>query len=454
MKRYSAYKDSGIEWPKVIPTHWQVMQLGRIGRFSASGIDKKSDPDELPVRMVNYTDVYGNHSLEISSSDCLMETTTIAEKIAEHSLKQGDILFTPSSETEEDIGVSAVITKNLNKTVYSYHLIRFRPYIRFELFLGFRKYFCNSHEVLFQFSRLCKGTTRQILGRDDFKGVQVVLPPEDEQKSIADFLDRKTAQIDDLIAKKERMIELLKEERTAIINQAVTKGLDPNVEKKDSGIDWLDNVPKHWEIKKLKFNAFVQFSNVNKKSEEGEIAVRLCNYVDVYYNDFITPELDFMEATASIEEIRKFQLRVEDVIVTKDSEEWDDIAIPAYVVSEIPNLICGYHLALIRPDQRLIRGKYLFWLLSANSINYQYIIEASGVTRYGLGNYALSNSMILIPPRGEQDKIADFLDHKTAQIDAQVMREQKSIEYLREYRISLISEVVTGKIDVRSEVNV
>jgi type I restriction enzyme S subunit len=156
-----------------------------------------------------------------------------------------------------------------------------------------------------------------------------------------------------------------------------------------------------------------------------------------------------MKTTASPEEIKKFKLRVDDVIVTKDSEEWNDIAIPAYVMSDIPNLICGYHLAQIRPDQRLIRGKYLFWLLSANSINYQYMIEASGVTRYGLGNYALSNSMILIPPRGEQNKIADYLDQKTTQIDGQVAREQKSIGLLKEYRTSLISEVVTGKIDVR-----
>lgn len=453
-KDYSIYKESGVEWPKDIPSNWQMLKLGRIGRFSASGIDKKSDPDEMPVRMVNYTDVYGNHSLEISSSDCLMETTTIAEKIAEHSLKQGDILFTPSSETEEDIGVSVVVTKNLDKTVYSYHLIRFRTYICFELVLGFCKYFCNSHEVLSQFSRLCKGTTRQILGRDDFKSVQVVLPPAGEQKTIASFLDRKIAQIDGLISKKERMIELLKEERIAIINQAVTQGLNLKAEMKDSGIEWLGNMPKHWEIKKLKFNALVQFSNVNKKSEDGESSVRLCNYVDVYYNDFITPDLEFMEATASSEEIKKFHLKVGDVLLTKDSEEWNDIAIPAYMTFEAPDLICGYHLAQVRPQDEVILGKYLFWLLSADCINYQFRIEASGVTRYGLGNYALSNSMCLIPPKREQEAIATFLDKKTAQLDEQVTRAQKSIELLKEYRTSLISEVVTGKIDVRGEVNV
>lgn len=449
MKRYPTYKDSGFAWLKTIPSHWESIKLGRIGYFSASGIDKKSNPNELPVRMVNYTDVYGNISLEVDSSDLLMETTTTAEKIMDHSLKKGDILFTPSSETEDDIGVSVVISRDLPGTVYSYHLIRFRVNRRVDLSYGFRKYFCNNYEVLAQFSRACKGTTRQILGRDDFKDTLIFLPPHDEQKGIADYLNRKTAQIDDLISKKEKMIELLKEERIAIINQAVIKGLDPKVEMKDSGIEWLGKMPKHWEMKKLKFNASVQFSNVDKKSEEGELEVRLCNYVDVYYNDFITPALDFMEATASLEEIRKFQLRVGDVIVTKDSEEWNDIAIPAYVASELPNVICGYHLAQIRPDQRFIRGKYLFWVLSANSINYQYMIEASGVTRYGLGNYALSNSMVSIPPLEEQEKIMDYLDRKTAQIDAQVVREQKSIGYLREYRTSLISEVVTGKIDVR-----
>ncbi len=284
------------------------------------------------------------------------------------------------------------------------------------------------------------------LMNNEMAGIRIPLPTIREQEDISEYLDRKTAQIDNLIVKKERMIEFLKDERMAIINQAVTKGLDPNTKMKDSGVDWLGKVPKHWDIKKLKFNALVQFSNVDKKSEEGEIPVRLCNYVDVYYNDFITSDLDFMEATASIEEIKKFHLNIGNVLLTKDSEEWNDIAVPAYVASELPNVICGYHLAQIRPDTRLINGKYLFWLLSADCVNYQFQIEASGVTRFGLGNYALSNSMVLIPPKKEQDKITDFLDRKATQIDDQVERGRKSIELLKEYRTSLISEVVTGRL--------
>jgi len=174
---------------------------------------RKVDASELPVRMANYTDVYGNATLEIRSSVSLMETTTTTEKIADHGLKKGDILFTPSSETTEDIGLSAVVTADLHNAVYSYHLIRLRTSERFNLNLGFKKYFCNVHEVLSQFSKACKGTTRQILGRDDFKDILILLPPASEQKTIAVYLDRKTAQIDNLIAKKERMIELLQEEQ-------------------------------------------------------------------------------------------------------------------------------------------------------------------------------------------------------------------------------------------------
>ncbi len=225
--------------------------------------------------------------------------------------------------------------------------------------------------------------------------------------------------------------------------------MKPYPKYKDSGIEWLGEVPKRWEIKKLKFNASVRFSNVNKKTEEGELPIRLCNYIDVYYNEVIIPELDFMEASATPEEMRKFQLRIGDVLVTKDSEEWNDIAVPAYVGSELPNVLCGYHLAQIRPVLDLIDGKFLFWLFSSNCINYQFKIEASGVTRFSLSNYALNSAIIPIPPIKEQETIASFLDHKALQIDEQVAREKKSIELLKEYCTALISEVVTGKIDVR-----
>lgn len=421
MKRYPEYKDSGIEWIGEVPEDWKVNRLKTVCTFTYGDSLPNEDRAEGDIPVYGSNGIVGYHNKAITNKPCII----IGRKGS-----YGKVNF---SQTEcFPIDTTYFVDDHSAKCDLKW---------------------LNYVLPLLELDKFSNDTGVPGLNREEAYGKRIPIPESDVQKVIADYLDRKTAQIDDLIAKKERMIELLKEERTAIINQAVTKGLVPNVEMKDSDIEWLGKIPKHWEIKKLKFNALVQFSNVDKKSEEGEITVRLCNYVDVYYNDFITPELDFMEATASPEEIRKFQLRIGDVIVTKDSEEWNDIAIPSYVISELPNVICGYHLAQIRPDRRVISGKYLFWLLSANSINYQYMVEATGVTRYGLGNHALSNSTILIPPQTEQDKIVDFLDHKTVQIDAQVDREQKSIELLKELRSSLISEVVTGKIDVRSEIN-
>jgi len=436
MKQYLAYKDSGVKWVGKIPNEWGLIRLKYLTLFR-NGYAFDSDEyaeDGLPIMRIG--DVSGSIDLE-----AMKKVPKDYEKLQhEFGINYGDVLLALTGAT---IGKTAVFNLH-EKVLLNQRVAIIRPKKRLDN--GYLKYIVAFSGFKRHIDFECEGGAQDNIGKGEVGDFPTPLPDLTEQKVIANYLDRKTAQIDDLIAKKEKMIELLKEERIAIINQAVTKGFDPKIEMKDSGIEWLGKMPKHWEIKKLKFNASVQFSNVNKKSEEGELEVRLCNYVDAYYNDFITPDLDFMEATASPEEIRKFQLRVGDVIVTKDSEEWTDIAVPAYVASELPNVICGYHLAQIRPDTQLINGKYLFWLLSTDCINYQFQIEASGVTRFGLGNYALSNSMVLIPPKKEQDKITDFLDRKTAQIDGQIEREKKSIELLKEFRTALISEVVTGKV--------
>ena len=255
LKPYPKYKDSGIQWIGEIPEGWEVRKISSFGFFSSSGIDKKTEPDESLVKMVNYTDIYGNDSLVIDSKRELMTVSCPMEKIISCNLKRGDIVFTPSSETEEDIGLSAVILENLKNTVFSYHVIRFRPII--EIKLLYKKYIGNNHFVLSQFSRMCKGTTRQILTHNDFKGILTILPPIEDQTAIANFLDKKTAKIDALIEKDKKLIALLKEKRTALINHAVTKGLDPNVKLKDSGIQWIGKIPEGWEVHRLKFKETV-----------------------------------------------------------------------------------------------------------------------------------------------------------------------------------------------------
>jgi len=214
-------------------------------------------------------------------------------------------------------------------------------------------------------------------------------------------------------------------------------------EYKNSEMEWVGRIPAHWHVKKLKYLANIQNSNVDKKTVEGEYPVQLCNYVDVYNNDFITSDIPFMVATATKGEIRKFKLMRDDVIITKDSESWDDIAVPAYVKEDFENVICGYHLAQIQPIRSELYGKYLFRCFSASGINNQFKVAANGVTRFGISKYSVGSSIFLVPPYEEQIAIASFLDNETTRIDTLINKKQRLVELLHEKRTALISQAVT-----------
>lgn len=172
-------------------------------------------------------------------------------------------------------------------------------------------------------------------------------------------------------------------------------------------------LPTGWREERIHDVADLRTSSVDKKSEDGESPVELCNYVDVYKNDKITLALDFMKATATDAQIERFSLRVGDVIITKDSETPDDIGVPAYVAEIKPNLVCGYHLTMIRPNKTLLDGAYLFYALESRLSAYQFYLAANGVTRYGLTAQGTKNVRISFPSLPEQKQIAAFLDWKT-----------------------------------------
>lgn len=228
---------------------------------------------------------------------------------------------------------------------------------------------------------------------------------------------------------------------------------------KNSNSPWLGDIPDHWEIKKLKFLATVQPSNVDKKTVEGELPVILCNYTDVYKNEYIDSGIEFMQATATRDEIEKFSVDIGDVIVTKDSETPDDIAVPACIAEKIDGLVCGYHLTQIKPID--LHGRYLFRLFQSKGFNAQFTVASNGVTRFGLPQYAIANAFAPVPPIEEQELIAQFLDFKTTQIGAliramggvdekkQSTKHRNMSRLLLEYRTALITNAVTGKIDVR-----
>lgn len=217
-------------------------------------------------------------------------------------------------------------------------------------------------------------------------------------------------------------------------------------EYKDSGVEWLEEIPKHWEIKKLKFIANVQPSNVDKKTDASEIPVLLCNYTDVYYNDTVNAEMDFMKASATEIQINKFTLQAGDTIITKDSEDPNDIAIPAFVPATIPGVICGYHLAIIRPYD-INYGAFIKRVFECGYARAYFSTRSNGLTRYGLGTYPLDNVSYPKPTKEEATIIANFLDHETAKIDALITKQQRLIELLKEKRQAVISHAVTKGIN-------
>lgn len=214
---------------------------------------------------------------------------------------------------------------------------------------------------------------------------------------------------------------------------------------KSSGSAWLGDIPTHWGTKKLKFLATIQPSNVDKKTVEGEEPVILCNYTDVYKNEYIDGRLEFMQASATEAEIKKFKVDIGDVIVTKDSETPDDIAVPACIAEEVEGLVCGYHLTQIKPIN--LHGPYLFRLFQSKGFNAQFVVSANGVTRFGLPQHAIANAFTPLPPLEEQQTIARFLDFKTAQIDALIAKQKTLLDKLAEKRTALISHAVTKGLD-------
>ncbi|WP_412033092.1 restriction endonuclease subunit S [Nitratireductor aquimarinus] len=201
-------------------------------------------------------------------------------------------------------------------------------------------------------------------------------------------------------------------------------------------------LPDGWRLEKLKFFADVRNSNVDKTVADDEEPVRLCNYTDVYYNDRITSDLEFMNGSATEAEIEKFQLKRGQVIITKDSEGWDDIGIPALVTEDMPDVLCGYHLSVLEPRNEL-DGGFLAWLCRSEPLNDQFKLGANGVTRYGLGQYPMKNAFIALPPRETQQRIARFLDEKTARIDGLIEKKRTLLDRLAEKRQALITRAVT-----------
>jgi type I restriction enzyme S subunit len=434
IKRYPEYTERELTFIGDIPTHWDTVRCDHL--FEVKNVTNTVGEINLSV----YRDygVIKRDSREDNHNRVSEDTSNY--KFVE----PGDFVFNKMKCWQGSLGVSeyrGIVSpaytvcsprKHLHGK-YLHYLLRSRPYVQ-------------------ELQRLSYGVRigQWELRFKDFKDVVVPYPSLSEQTRIANFLDRKTAQIDELIRAKERKIELLGEYRASLINQAVTKGLDPNVEMKPSGVELIGKIPKHWEVQKLKYIAKIVPSYVDKLTTPDEIPVKLCNYTDVYYNDYITVDTILAKGSCTQTEYSRSSLVKDYVVITSDSETPDDIGVPAYVKDDLDNVVCGYHLTIIKPIACF--GEFIFRFIQSNPTRKYFELNSNGITRFSLKKTSTENLLVPLPPEFEQCEIIKFLKSKTKQIDALRSNEERTIKLLKEYRQSLISQAVTGKIDVRGEV--
>ena len=456
MNPYPAYHPSGVKWLGDVPKHWGIARVTDMFEARSGGTPSTSEnaywEGSIPwvsakdMKTIRITDTKDH----ISEKAVAESATSLVPKGAVLLVARSGILkhTLPVGLAEREVAINQDI-KGLIPYPTSVDALYFVYWIH------------GLQSALLTMWRQ-QGATVESLDFNSVRSTAFPLPPLDEQRAIAAFLDRETERIDALVAKMRLLIERLQEYRTTLITHTVARGLppeaaravglDPSPRLKPSGIEWLGDVPEHWEVKRLKYVTSYQTSSIDKKVEPEQIPVRLCNYTDVYYQDRIrVSQGNFMEATATRRETARFRLKLGDVLITKDSEDWQDIGIPALVEETADDFVCGYHLGFIRP-RPVLHPSFLFRLMQSGAINQRLQTSASGVTRYGLPNRAVSDVSLLLPHLPEQRAIAAFLDRETERIDALVAKKRQLIERLQEYRIALITASVTGKVDVREPV--
>lgn len=439
MNKYDSYKDSGIDWIGRVPKDWTLMTVRRITDDHKQGYYSSDGYFDEGYKLVRITDLDANGNIDTSTSPSVSPTD---KELEVFQIKMGDILFPRTGS----VGLVGVAKEDLH-AVFASYLIRFRFSDKSEN--NFMRYFFTSEAFLNGLLSDLHGGVNQNIHAENIKDQFVALPSKPEQTAIANFLDHKTAQIDDLVRKKEELIELLKEERTAIINQAVTKGLNPNVPMKDSGIEWLDEIPTSWHTTKVKFITDKIGSGVTPRGGAEvyqESGIPLLRSQNIYFDHFK------LDNVAHISEeihagMRNSQVREGDVLLNITG---GSIGRCFYVSDEFQEANVNQHVCIVRPNSK-VNTRFLHLLLSSDLGQNQIFICQLGGNREALNFEQLKNFDFAIPNRAEQDDIIDWIDSEFLRIDTLRNKIMKEIELIKEYKTTLISEVVTGKVDVRVE---
>lgn len=434
-KPYPAYKDSSVEWIGRVPAGWAVKRLRHVASFTNSNVDKKTYDDQDSVRLCNYTDVYYNEF--ITSGIPFKQATASKSEIDRFSLKRWDVIITKDSEDPADIGIPSLVSDDLPGVVCGYHLTVIRASDTPTARLLHR--ILMSHPTGAYFFIEAPGITRYGLGQDAIGSLPVCLPPEEHRADVCDWIDRETTRIDALIAKKTRFIELLKEKRQALITQAVTKGLDPNVPMKDSGVEWIGEVPAHWEVRRI---ASIFRETIRPGAPDLPI-LSISIHEGITDSEIASEDRD--RRVSQIEDRTKYKRVAPHDLAYNMMRAWqgafgavmvDGLVSPAYVVAEP---IDAVRTALI---EHILRTTMAVEEMRRYS---------RGIADFRMRLYwdNFRDLKVCLPPLDEQDVILSRISGETARIDLISQKTQHSITLLKERRSALITAAVTGQIDLR-----
>lgn len=433
-KPYPAYKDSGVAWLGEIPAHWQMKRLKYVVAMNPSVLLEDTEPDYV----LQYVDISNVDSLGsiLGTQELRFED---APSRARRVVKQGDTIISTVRTYLRAISVVKNCDPNL---VVSTGFAVLRP--TSQVHPSFLWRLVQSDEFVNAVVSHSEGVGYPAITPGCLSALPVWLPSFSEQRAISAFLDRESAEIDSRVAKKERLIELLQEKRAALISRAVTQGLDPTVSMRKSGVEWLGEIPAHWNVAPVYSRYTVQLGKMlNQEAVKGIAPAPYLRNVNVQWDRIDTTDL--LEMDFDPQERKKFALIPGDLLVCEGGEA-GRTAIWRGDIEE-----CYFQKAIhrVRSYSAGEHGRFLFYVLHAAANQRVFVAEGNQSTIVHLTAEKLRKHRFGFPPPPEQQAIAAYLDHETAKLDALIAKVREHIEKLREYRLALISAAVTGKIDVR-----
>jgi len=429
---YPAYKDSVVNWIGRIPKHWQTRRLKYAAPESGSKLIEK--PDELPY--------LGLENIESNTGRLLLDNPIEEVESTVVVFKKSDVLFGKLRPY-----LAKVVHASFDG-VGTTELLVLRP--KDDVDSQFLFYHLLADGFIDTVNGLTYGTKMPRANSGQVGNLVIGLPPLSEQCTIAAFLDRETARLDALVARQERLIELLQEKRAALISHTVTKGLDPTVPIKDSGISWLGEIPAHWEVRRLKFIADVQSGIAKGRNLEGKKIVEL-PYLRVanVQNGYLDLS-DVATITIAEDEIKRYSLQVNDVLMTEGGD-YDKLGRGTVWEGQIIPCVHQNHIFAVRPHQGM-NSSWISMITQTDYARHYFILRSKQTTNLAsISSTNLIEFPVVLPPGSEQQAILSYLDSETTKLDALIAKVRALIERLQEYRTALISAAVTGKIDVREQ---